>query len=342
MPFHSRVGLLLALLLAAATPAVAQSNAEVNAGIQFDFSLPGARSLAMGGAFVGLADDATAAWANPAGLTILNKKEVSAEFRGWNFTNFTTDRGHGFGVPSGIGADTVAGLLDTEFEDSTASLAFLSFVYPQPRWSVAAYRHQLSNFQARVQSSGPFLDSGGDIDRADPFAANLRLKIVDYGVSFGFRVTSRLSVGAGLGLHDFSNRLGHRPLSLRAAQSSPGRPAQCVHRLQARGLVRPISRPTMSSSSIPSQAAIRPWRSTWAPCIVPIAEAVGAAVRQGPDFNFSARHVAGVASPRATPTGGAFAIGQLLDEEDLTFAVPDLFAIGGAFRPSASLLLSVE
>ena len=229
MPFHSRVGLLLALLLAAATPAVAQSNAEVNAGIQFDFSLPGARSLAMGGAFVGLADDATAAWANPAGLTILNKKEVSAEFRGWNFTNFTTDRGHGFGVPSGIGADTVAGLLDTEFEDSTASLAFLSFVYPQPRWSVAAYRHQLSNFQARVQSSGPFLDSGGDIDRADPFAANLRLKIVDYGVSFGFRVTSRLSVGAGLGLHDFSNRLGHRPLSLRAAQSSPGRPAQCVH-----------------------------------------------------------------------------------------------------------------
>ena len=35
---------------------------------------------------VGVADDATAAWANPAGLTILNKKEVSFEARGWNFT----------------------------------------------------------------------------------------------------------------------------------------------------------------------------------------------------------------------------------------------------------------
>ena len=57
----------------------AQTNSEVNAGIQFDFSLPGARSLSLGGAFVAVADDATAAWGNPAGLTILTRPEVSAE-----------------------------------------------------------------------------------------------------------------------------------------------------------------------------------------------------------------------------------------------------------------------
>lgn len=35
---------------------------------QFSFSNPGARSLGFGGAFVALADDATASFANPAGL----------------------------------------------------------------------------------------------------------------------------------------------------------------------------------------------------------------------------------------------------------------------------------
>ena len=48
---------------------LAQSNQEINAGVQFSFAPPGARSMALGGAFLGLADDATAAYANPAGLT---------------------------------------------------------------------------------------------------------------------------------------------------------------------------------------------------------------------------------------------------------------------------------
>ena len=37
----------------------------------------------MGGAFLGLADDASAAEANPAGLTILRKPEVSVEARNY-------------------------------------------------------------------------------------------------------------------------------------------------------------------------------------------------------------------------------------------------------------------
>ena len=53
-----------AVLMAAASGAFAVTDEEGNASLQFNFSAPGARSLAMGGAFIGLADDATAA-ANP-------------------------------------------------------------------------------------------------------------------------------------------------------------------------------------------------------------------------------------------------------------------------------------
>ena len=58
--------------------------------LEFSFSNPGARAIALGGAFVGLADDATAAFANPAGLVQLAAPEVSVEGRGWSYeTPFT-------------------------------------------------------------------------------------------------------------------------------------------------------------------------------------------------------------------------------------------------------------
>ncbi|MBK6729134.1 MAG: hypothetical protein IPG63_18400 [Xanthomonadales bacterium] len=64
-------------LLAAASSAFAVTDEEGNASLQFNFSAPGARSLAMGGAFIGLADDATAAFSNPARLVQLASPEVS-------------------------------------------------------------------------------------------------------------------------------------------------------------------------------------------------------------------------------------------------------------------------
>src|ERR1051325_10035420 len=65
-----------------ALPLAAQNtDIESLSGLQFNFGNPGARSLGMGGAFLGLADDASAAEANPAGLTILRKPEFSIEGR---------------------------------------------------------------------------------------------------------------------------------------------------------------------------------------------------------------------------------------------------------------------
>src|SRR6187200_1078205 len=77
------VGALLALMVA--VPAAAQNvDIEALSGLQFNFGNPGARALGMGGAFLGLADDASAAEANPAGLTVLRKAEVSFEARNYS------------------------------------------------------------------------------------------------------------------------------------------------------------------------------------------------------------------------------------------------------------------
>src|SRR6185503_5660002 len=94
-----------------ATPLLAQSNDEIQSALQWNLSTPGARSLALGGAFLGLADDATAAYANPAGLSQLQQPELSVEGRSWDFTSRFVDRGHqpATGV-TGIGVDIVDGL----------------------------------------------------------------------------------------------------------------------------------------------------------------------------------------------------------------------------------------
>src|SRR5262245_16065163 len=130
----------LVLLLAAGTTlalagsARAQSDNPANAGVQFDFSLPGARSLGLGGAFVAVADDATAAWSNPAGLLALTRQEVSVEGRFWNFASDSVVAGHAFGSPTGVGFDAVSGLREETFDESTGAPSFISYVYPKGRF----------------------------------------------------------------------------------------------------------------------------------------------------------------------------------------------------------------
>ena len=73
---HNGIALASAALMLIAGPAVAQSSAEVNAGIQYNFSSPGARSLARAGAFIADASDATAAYANPAGFVHVEEPKL--------------------------------------------------------------------------------------------------------------------------------------------------------------------------------------------------------------------------------------------------------------------------
>src|SRR5207237_1116576 len=80
---------------AAFTLQLAAQNTDIESlsGLQFNFGNPGARSLGMGGAFLGLADDASAAEANPAGLTILRKPEITIEGRNYQEQQVFTTSG---------------------------------------------------------------------------------------------------------------------------------------------------------------------------------------------------------------------------------------------------------
>ena len=68
--------------------------------LQFSFSNPGARSMGFGGAFVALADDATAAFANPAGLVQVIESEFTLELRRWNYSTPYVEGGRIEGDPS--------------------------------------------------------------------------------------------------------------------------------------------------------------------------------------------------------------------------------------------------
>lgn len=140
----------------------AQTNDEGLAFLQLNFFNPGARSLAMGGAFVGMADDATAALANPAGMTALIKPEFSVEFAATNYKNE---------VPWASGSQTLDGEFNAsggrlfnftnnfgpkEFPNTISNLSFASFVYPaiKNKFVISGFYNEQTKFERDFQTTG--------------------------------------------------------------------------------------------------------------------------------------------------------------------------------------------
>ena len=160
---------LLGFLFAAGAPAQEEATA-----FELRFSNPGARSLGFGGAFVALADDATAAFANPAGLTQLLEPELTLEIRGQSVTS----------PPDSPAIDLSLGL---------STQAFIAFVYPWKNISLAVYRNGFANFESNAQIIGSLPDGGSfDVQTAN------ELEIVNTGISVSYRLNENLSLGAGV------------------------------------------------------------------------------------------------------------------------------------------------
>ena len=298
-------------------------------GIAFEFSLanPGARSMGFGGAFVALADDATAAFANPAGLVQLVDPEVSLEVRHWSYSSPFTHSGRLTGEPTGVGLDTEAGLRHERFESDVTGVAFMSFVYPRKKWSIAIYRHLLADFVTEAETQGLFAEGPGPLGTARLLERRdgTRLELVAYGLSGAFKILENLSLGFGLGY--FENVLqGRQDRYLWDEDSLEGYfgPSSFLpERLDGESLF------VADGSDIALNAGLL-WRldDHWS---------FGGFYRQGPSFELELSIVSGPANTDPeTPPGSSFSADSPID-------YPDVFGAGVAYRSSnGRLTLSFE
>lgn len=165
---------------------------------EFSFSNPGARSMGLGGAFAGLADDATAAFANPAGLVQLLEPELSIEGRSWSYDTPFVEGGRISGSPTALGVDTGSGLSRGSSSNQSAGLSFAAFVYPMKRWSVALYHHTWADFELTSSVNGLFAVVDGELDRSEDVRAQTQVEVVNTGFSAAYQVTETFSLGLGI------------------------------------------------------------------------------------------------------------------------------------------------
>ena len=162
----------------------------------------------MGGAFVAVADDATAALANPAGLTQLPATEVSVEARFRNALAPFVFGGRVSGSPTGNGIDTISTPVFDEASEWVNGLSFASVVFagPQRSWAIAGYRHETLKFRSAFETQGAFQASAttpGGTSRFFPIDATSDVSIVNYGVSGAVKFGG-VSVGGGLSIYDLN------------------------------------------------------------------------------------------------------------------------------------------
>ena len=311
--------------------ASAQVDYEIMASLQFNFSNPGARSLAMAGALTGAGDDATGAWTNPGGLTNITRPEVGVEFRGFNFETPFVNSGRFNGTPTQLGIDTMNGLSYGNTNNSTHSLSFVSAVVPKSRFAFAFYRTEVANYEADIQTVGPFFDQETGVacspSRRDrcfrifPVSGNLDLQISNFGGSAAVRLADTISVGVGVSFYDFEldsvNRRFGRDTSGTQTQTGGffGAPSYASTNIVSTEFINGED----SAFGINIGASINPndrFR-------------IGASYRQGPKFD--------IAYHREDFAGTL--IGELHDSQ---FKVPDVYAFGVLVKPVTALNLTVD
>jgi long-subunit fatty acid transport protein len=163
----------------------------------------------MGGAFVAVADDATATVANPAGLLLISRSEISLEARHTRVETPFLERGRLSGAITNEGTDTIAGPVFGMSEGRDSGIAFLSGVYVPGgarRWRLAAYRHELVRVDQSILANGYFQKDPQEFTsrRNLPQQGDRTLNVTGYGGTAAYQLRPELSVGAGLTVYDFS------------------------------------------------------------------------------------------------------------------------------------------
>lgn len=323
-----------------ALPLAAQNvDIEALSGLQFNFGNPGARSLGMGGAFLGLADDASAAEANPAGLTILRKPEVSVELRNYQEQQLFSTSG------------TFPDIERTAFThySKRVVVSFASAVFPVKNFTFGAYYHEPLNnagggyvapsfneITGRQETATPnfFLPAGGGNPiteaqcdklrltnpsacieyRIDPFISALDVRQRTFGVTGAWQLHPKFSVGATARYQRFREAaftfrfdqfFNPSTVSVQATAKADGEDVT----------IEEVDDVTFAVGF------------KWAPLDK---FSVGGVYKKGPSF--------------ATPLffAGAATNGEFQQVADTTFHIPDVAGLGISYRPIPVLTINVD
>jgi len=183
------------LLASFIAPALFGANLDLtpmHRSLQFNFSFPGARSLGMGGAFIGAADDASAAESNPGGLTALRHREVTLEIRRLDVHE---------DIPFGLLGTSTAGVQN--LSNNKTVLSFFSVVVPYGNsMTFAGFYARPLDYELKTTVNEP---SGliGPVGSQQYFFGDLagvfamHYKAETMGVSGAFKL-GNLSLGAGV------------------------------------------------------------------------------------------------------------------------------------------------
>jgi len=284
--------------------------------LQLSIADPGARSMGFGGAFVALGDDATAAFANPAGLVQLLKPEFSIEGKWRSYSESYTRSGRIEGPPTGIGIDTLEGLAAARSNKSITGLSFLAFAYPFEKGSLALFRHEYARHEFSGATQGLF---GAGSDCCQPRyvdqQASSKLEFVSFGISGAYRVNDTFNIGLGLVYHD----------TLLVADVSQYFPDDDtpLSRYEANSYL--ADRLILSQRSISSDTDLTPtvgflWRPTdsWS---------VGGVYRGGLETNYRVEARAGEAGDFGVPPGEI-----IFSATTRPIEFPDVYGMGVAYR----------
>ena len=196
-------------MLFAVAPLCAQNDIQASVNLQFRLTNPGARAQAMGGAFVGLADDTTAIFANPAGLVRMSSRTAVLEANSTRRDNpipFYQGR-----ITQTAVQDFDFNLEERSFAETTTSIPFFAYVQPKHRIKWGAFYAEQANFQRSFDTGAvgivPIFVGNPDVDRFTlgvfPTTANsLDLSLQTLGFSGATRLGPRLSFGVTVGFNE--------------------------------------------------------------------------------------------------------------------------------------------
>ncbi len=195
------------LLALVSSALFAQNDFHGNVNLQFRFANPGARAQAMGGAFVGLADDTTAIFANPGGIAQI--RATTAVLEG-NYLRRDNP------IPFYAGSITQTDLQDFEFDlqsrnfaTSQSSVPFAGYVNPKGKLKWGVFYATQIDFQRDFETGGiaiPLFQGGryvsiNELEFFPPSVNAISVQMRTVGASVAGKVSEHLSLGLTLGFN---------------------------------------------------------------------------------------------------------------------------------------------